>query len=211
MPQNQVPAERGRFMTRISRVVEITGSREIEEAIPGGAGQTRKKTIWDGVMFQANGRDVDGKHEWEGDGTFRNTKGVTTAHDLVVLMYRSQPEPEPEPEADRAAIEEAAPAAELVPQRNFVEEVMKESRLAPNLSDLIVHLFHETVMYGVDHGVISRDIVAAGRLQIVGPFDKCVAEALVLLMEKYPMPPAAPEPPAQQPQPQAAEQQQPAA
>jgi hypothetical protein len=90
---------RGRYSTRNNRVVEITGSHEKVENV-GGLSTT--KIIWDGIIFEANGKNVESTATWSNDGRYLHNEGVGSSFDLSIVISQ---EAEPEP-----AVSDAAPA-----------------------------------------------------------------------------------------------------
>jgi hypothetical protein len=82
---------RGRYSTRNNRVVEITGSHEKVENV-GGLSTT--KIIWDGIIFEANGKNVESTATWSNDGRYLHNEGVGSSFDLsIVISQEAEPEP----------------------------------------------------------------------------------------------------------------------
>jgi hypothetical protein len=90
---------RGRYSTRNNRVVQITGSHEKVENV-GGVNTT--KIIWDGIIYEANGKNVESTATWSNDGRYLHNEGVGSSFDLSIVISQ---EAEPEP-----AVSDAAPA-----------------------------------------------------------------------------------------------------
>lgn len=74
----------GRYQTRLSRIVEITRSHEVDDRQPDGS--IIRKQMWVGMMFKADGRTPDTEHEWEDSGAYRNQRGVASPNDLAILV-----------------------------------------------------------------------------------------------------------------------------
>lgn len=129
---NAVPARPGLFMTRNSRVVEITHSQEVQEQV--GPGQPpRTRTIWIGNIRKADGKTVDTKATWNPDGGFANPRGVASQFDLaqVIALPKQTPMGARQAPAIAAASLEpaAAPAEAPVPSPAAAETASVE--LAP--------------------------------------------------------------------------------
>lgn len=94
--QYPVTISKGRFMTRNNRIVQINGSRMVDETLPNG--EKIRRRLWDGMMFKADGKTEDTAHTWQDDGAFSNQRGVACPSDLVIVISR-----EAEPVASAAA------------------------------------------------------------------------------------------------------------
>ena len=89
---------RGRYQTRNSRVVEITGSRMITRAVAGAPVHEQK--IWDGNLMDATGVKPETAATWDDEGNFCDG-GVGSSFGLSIVMSQ---EFDPEPAAAVAPV-----------------------------------------------------------------------------------------------------------
>jgi hypothetical protein len=109
---NGAPAKmaKGRYQTRNNRVVEITGSH-IESGTLNGV--PFSKTMWDGVLYQADGKTVETPHTWSDAGTYLHEQGVMNQFDIATVTSQ---EPEPMNDAAPAVLENQLLCAALTDQ-----------------------------------------------------------------------------------------------
>jgi hypothetical protein len=87
---------KGRYQTRNNRVVEITGSH-VQTAV-GTDGKPYSKTMWDGLLYQADGKTIETPHMWSDAGGYLHEEGVSNQFDIALVTSQ-----EPEPVSDPAA------------------------------------------------------------------------------------------------------------
>ena len=134
---------RGRYSTRNNRVVEITGSHVVTEHV---GGQDTQKTIWDGVIYEANGKNVESKATWSNDGRYLHNEGVGSSFDLsIVISQETEPEPAP-----------AAVATEVKSDPAVLENQILCAALVARLSD-VVNPADENPMATLERVISERD------------------------------------------------------
>jgi hypothetical protein len=99
---------KGRYQSRNNRVIEITGSHT-ETAI-GTDGKPYTKKMWDGLLYQADGKTVETPHMWSDSGGYLHEAGVQNQFDIATVTSQ---EPEPEDPAP-AVLENQLLCAALV-------------------------------------------------------------------------------------------------
>jgi hypothetical protein len=121
---------KGRYSTRNNRVVEITGSHEKVENV-GGVNTT--KIIWDGIIYEANGKNVESTATWSNDGRYLHNEGVGSSFDLsIVISQEAEPEQPAavETKTDPAVLENQLVCAALCSKLQAVEVPADNSPMA---------------------------------------------------------------------------------
>ena len=173
----------GRYQTRLNRIVEIQSHRWIDEKQQDGS--TIRKRIWSGMLLKADGQTPDSNYEWEDSGSFRNSRGVATYHDLAQLIegrggLEVQPN-ESEAHAELHALQSNFDALvgerdALRAQHNKALHILRRVRSQPknawNLKDEITEVLGEAAAtdFKSAHGTTGEQPVAteaASRQQFV--------------------------------------------
>jgi len=119
---------RGRYTTRNNRLVEITG-HHVETGSTGG--QEWSKKIWDGVIYEANGKNIESAATWSELGGYLHNEGVGSSFDLcTVISQEAEPEPVAEQKQDPAVLENQILCAALVARLSDVVEPADENPMA---------------------------------------------------------------------------------
>jgi hypothetical protein len=209
MPNNLCPAKRGRFQTRLSRLVDITSSKEIQEPVPGNPGKTVSKTIWLGTLYASNGKVPEGQYEWEASGAYRNQRGVASPLDLSTYVgnYPGQVNADPFHNVDvlqlGGAQEQGKPLATELEHPGFAtraayEEAQRmtdyhiaaitnalapkfevDDRLKPHITGLVLDCYDYLLKAAAEIGL---DVKGRGAC-IRGPWIEAVNETLVGVMD----------------------------
>lgn len=109
MPVNVVQARVGKFLTRNSRKVEITGFK----MVPYKAPRRGERRVWDGNLFQQDGRRVETRLTWEDDGSLCDRNGVASPYDLTQCIGAPDPPPPTGDGGELAAIEATIARADV--------------------------------------------------------------------------------------------------
>ena len=182
MPQNLIAAQRGRFQSRLSRLVDIHTSKIIQEPVPGQPGKTVPRTIWLGTLYASNGKTPEGTYEWEESGAFRNQRGVSSPNDLAIYVgkYPGQQDDAPDELLSKLVqspgnvmqnLETPAPAAPAPAQ--------VDNRLTLLIGGFVVDLYDELIAVASAAGL---DVTGRPPL-IRGPWIEAVNETLVAIMD----------------------------
>lgn len=80
----------------MNRIVDITGSKTVPRQQPGVPNPVPTR-MWEGTLFQMDGKTPESMFTWTDDGNFYGTaQGVSSPYDLVNLISSHEPEPQPE-------------------------------------------------------------------------------------------------------------------
>lgn len=90
----------GRYQTKNSRIVAIHDFSYITRR--DSEQREYQARVWRGTMYKADGRTEDSTYQWEDDGRFSNSQGITTYNDLAMLIEATGPFPE---DAERQRVE----------------------------------------------------------------------------------------------------------
>lgn len=82
----------------MNRIVEITGSKIVDRQQPGVANPVPTR-MWEGTLFQMDGKTPESQYTWtDAGGFFGTAQGVSSPYDLENLISSNEPVEQPVPD-----------------------------------------------------------------------------------------------------------------